>query len=103
MPSAVGVASGVVAKSGGTGFVALVTVGVETTVVFVAGAAVLATGELRGAPTGMSQRCLGWPCGGFMPGGVTVVVVAFVVVGFCTAVYLYWYITLSFFSSLLPT
>ena len=59
MPSGVGAASGVVAKSGGTLF-PLATAGVVTTVVLGA-VAVLATGEFNGAPTGISHLCLGCP------------------------------------------
>ena len=36
------------------------------------GAEGVAGGELRGAPTAMSQRCPGSPCGGFIPAAVVI-------------------------------
>ena len=47
-------------------------------------AGVAAGGEFNGAPTAMSHRCPGWPCGGFMPGAVLtgVISLAIAVPGF---------------------
>jgi len=40
-----------------------------------------AFGEFNGAPTAISQRCPGWPCGGFIPEGVFAVAVLVVFAG----------------------
>ena len=52
----------------GAVFTGLVTGVLVTT--FCCGVVVAALGEFSGAPTGISQRWLGWPCAGFMPAEV---------------------------------
>ena len=61
MPGAVLVAA---AAAAGAGLVVMA--GLACT-----GAALAAGAEFRGAPTAISQRCPGWPCGGLVPADAT--------------------------------